>query len=122
MYIHFTSSVCCDFVCSSYPVLGCSSVFWVPFCVVLFFRLLFLGGMSYCFCGLLSSSPVWVRLVHFIMAFCVLRVTRFILCTGFIFLGLTVSLVDVFRLSVDVAFLLLLLFLLGVTINSRNRT
>jgi hypothetical protein len=56
------------FVCSSYPVLGCSSVFWVPSCVVLFFHLLFLDGMSYSFCGLLSSLPVWVRLVHFIMA------------------------------------------------------
>jgi hypothetical protein len=43
------------FVSSSYPVLGCSSVFWVPSCVVLFFRLLFLGGVSCSFCGLLSS-------------------------------------------------------------------
>jgi hypothetical protein len=66
-------------------VLGCSSVFWVPSCVVLFFHLLFLR---------------W----------CVLFFLRTVVLV-------TVSLVDVFRLSVGVASLLLLLFLLGVPID-----
>jgi hypothetical protein len=45
----------------------------------------------------------------------VLSVIRFILCIG-LFLGPTVSLVDAFQLSVGMASLLLLLFLLGVPI------
>jgi hypothetical protein len=79
------------FVCSSYPVLGWSSVFWVPSCAVLLFHLLFLSV--------------------FILRWCVLFFLRTVVLV-------TVSLADVFRLSVGMASLLLLLFLLGVPNNN----
>jgi hypothetical protein len=69
VYVCISTSLLLCVVILSVPVLGCSSVFWVSVLCGFIFHLLFLGGMSYSFCALLSSSPVWVRLVHFVMAF-----------------------------------------------------